>query len=76
MSTNSNHPLAALAHFDLREPEMPIYDRSYTAMHEDILMMIFKANDHPFDGKAFAMNWKSGEMVLVRQVVHTFFDTF
>jgi hypothetical protein len=66
MSTNSHHPLAALAYFDLREPEMPIYDNSYTVMHEDILAMIFKANDRAFDGKAFAMNWKTGEIVLVR----------
>jgi hypothetical protein len=46
---------------------MPVKENSYTIMHEDILMMIFKADNRALDGRAFAMNWKTGKMLLVSQ---------
>jgi hypothetical protein len=66
MSTNLPHPRAAVAYLDLREPEVPVWDRSYTILRGDTLVMNFKGNPRDADGRVFAMNWKTGEMILVR----------
>jgi hypothetical protein len=66
MSTNSPHPHAAFAYFDLREPEVPVLDRSYTVLRGDTFMMNFKGDLRGADGRVFVMNWKTGEMILVR----------
>jgi hypothetical protein len=67
ISTNSPHPLAAHACLELREPEVTVGDTSFTmTLYDSIYLMISKPEDYRLDGKAFAMNWKTGEMVLVR----------
>lgn len=65
ISSNSPHPLAATAYMDFREPEVPISYPSFTFLQEDILLVIFKRDLPDDDGRVFALNWQTGEMILV-----------
>jgi len=66
MSTNSRHPLAAHDHFDLRAPAFPASDFSLTTLNDTVLLMIFHTSLFERNGTIFAMDWKTGEMILVR----------
>lgn len=64
MSTNSPHPLAANPYLDFREPDVPVSEPSFTCMYDDTVMMIFKPASSERDGRVFALNWKTGELLL------------